>query len=410
MKGNAIVGQSGGPTSVINASLVGVVDGCLEAGEIRNVYGMRYAIEGFMQDLLVDLRAQSRATLEGVRQTPSSALGSCRHKVKEEDLPRILEQLERYDIRYLFMIGGNDTMDTIHRVEEKCREKGYELRGVGVPKTVDNDLFGTDHTPGYPSAARYVALSIAQGGILARDMQRVDKFTILQTVGRDAGWLPAAGALGKRDEADPPHLIYVPERRFDPDRCLGDVERCIQWYGYCSIVVGEGMRYADGTPVSGSRTRDPFANVEYGAMGGASVAMVVHRMISDKLGVRGEFQVVQSLQMCASDRVSQLDQEEAYQCGREAVRLAVSGQSGVMVSLLRPQGEYRTTLGTVALREVAGRPKPIRDDFINAAANFVTPAYLAYARPLVGEIPGFSQLDFGLVPKPSPGLRVGDSR
>jgi len=150
-------------------------------------------------------------------------------------------------------------METIHRVEEKCREKGYELRGVGVPKTVDNDLFGTDHTPGYPSAARYVALSIAQGGILARDMQRVDKFTIFQTVGRDAGWLPAAGALGKRDEADPPHLIYLPERRFDPDRCLGDVDRCIQRYGYCSIVIGEGMRYVDGTrsPARAPRTPSP---------------------------------------------------------------------------------------------------------------------------------------------------------
>jgi 6-phosphofructokinase 1 len=399
---NALVGQSGGPTSVINASLTGVVDGCLEAGTIRNVYGMRYGIEGLMQDLLVDLKAQSRATLAGIRQAPSSALGSCRHKVKQDDLPRILQQLERYDIRYLFLIGGNDTMDTIHRVEQICRDHGYDLRGVGVPKTVDNDLFGTDHTPGYPSAARYVALSVAQGGILARDMQRVDKFTIFQTVGRDAGWLPAAGALGKREEADPPHLIYMPERRFDPDRCLGDVDRCIQRYGYCSIVIGEGMRYADGTPVSGSRTQDAFANVEYGAMGGASVAMVVHHLISDKLGVRGEFQVVQSLQMCAADRASQLDREEAYQCGREAVRLAVAGQSGVMVGLVRPEGEYRTTLGTIPLKEAAGRPKPIRDDFINAAANFVTPAYLAYARPLVGEMPVFSALDFGLVPKPSP--------
>ena len=401
MKGNAIIGQSGGPTSVINASLVGVVDACLGAAEIRAVYGMRWGIEGFMQDMLVDLRAQSRATLDAVRETPSSALGSCRHKLRDEDLPRILELLERYDIRYFFLIGGNDTMDTIHRVEVACRARGHELFGVGVPKTVDNDLFGTDHTPGYPSAAQYVAYSIAQGGILARDMQRVDKFTIFQTVGRDAGWLPAAGVLGKREEADPPHLIYFPERPFDPERCVADVADCIQRYGYCSIVIGEGLRYADGRPVSGSRTQDAFANVEYGAMGGSSVAMVVHRMLSDRLGVRGEFQVVQSLQMCASDRRSRLDAEEAYQCGREAVRLALSGRTGVMVSLIRPEGEYRTTLGTVALEEVAGRPKLMPDEFINAAGNFTTPAYLDYARPLVGDMPAFAALDFGRGPQPS---------
>jgi 6-phosphofructokinase 1 len=390
MKGKAIVGQSGGPTSVINASLVGVVDACLASSEIQEVHGMRWGIEGFMQDMLVDLRGQSRATLDAVRETPSSALGSCRHKLRDEDLPRILEVLERYDIRYFFLIGGNDTMDTIHRVEVACRQRGRELFGVGVPKTVDNDLFGTDHTPGYPSAAQYVAYSIAQGGILARDMQRVDKFTIFQT-----------GVLGKRDEADPPHLVYFPERPFDPEQCVSDVADCIQRYGYCSIVMGEGLIYADGKPVSGSRTQDAFKNVEYGAMGGTSVAMVVHRILSDRLGVRGEFQVVQSLQMCASDRRSRLDVEEAYACGREAVRLATSGQSGMMVSLVRPEGEYRTTLGTVPLEVAAGRPKHMPDEFINAKGNFTTPAYLDYARPLVGEMPAFAALDFGRVAQPN---------
>ncbi len=400
MKGNAIVGQSGGPTAVINASLVGVIDACLEAENVRNVYGMRFGIEGFMQDLLVDLGAQSRATLERVRATPSSALGSTRHKLRDEELPRVLEQLERYDVRYLFLIGGNDTMDTIHRVEETCRAKGYALRGVGVPKTVDNDLNGTDHTPGYPSAAQYVARSIAQGGILARDMQRVDKFTIFQTVGREAGWLPAAGSLAKRHEADPPHLIYFPERPFDPERCLADVDDTIRRHNFCSIVVGEGLRYADGRPVSGSTTRDPFQNVEFGAMGGASVAMVIHRMLSDRLGVRGEFQVVQSLQMAASDRRSRLDAEEAYRCGRAAVRLATAGVTGVMVNLLRPEGPYRTTLGTVPLLDVAGTPKPMRADFINAAGNFVTPAYFEYARPLVDPMEDFGDLDFTKVAAP----------
>jgi 6-phosphofructokinase len=400
MKGNAIVGQSGGPTTVINASLVGVVDGCLEAANIQNVFGMRFGIEGFMEDRLVDLGAQSRATLDRVRATPSSALGSSRHKLRDDDLPRILEQLQRYEIRYFFLIGGNDTMDTIHRVETMCRDRGYEIRGVGVPKTVDNDLNGTDHTPGYPSAATYVARSIAQGGILARDMQRVDKFTIFQTVGREAGWLPAAGALGKRSEAEPPHLIYFPERPFDAERCLADVEDALRKYNFCSIVLGEGIRYANGQPVSGSTTKDNFQNVEFGAMGGASVAMVVHRLISEKLGVRGEFQVVQSLQMAASDRRSRLDQEEAYLCGQQAVRLAASGTTGVMVNLLRPEGPYRTTLGTVPLEQVAGTPKPMRDDFINAAGNFVTAGYFEYARPLIDPMEDFADLDFTKVAAP----------
>lgn len=400
MKGAAIIGQSGGPTSVINASLVGAIEAARGASEITGMYGMRFAIEGFLQDALVDLGAQSPARLRKIRKTPSSALGSCRHKLKNEELPRILELLKKRDIRYFFLIGGNDTMDTINRVEAFCRREGYELRGVGIPKTVDNDLFGTDHTPGYGSAATYVARSVAQAGLLARDMQKVDKFVVFQTVGREAGWLPAAAALAKKREADAPHLIYMPERPFDRERCLADVQRCIDKHGFCSIVCGEGIKYADGTPVSASRTRDGFANVEFGAMGGTSAAMMIHRMISDALKVRGEFQVTESLQMCASDRISPLDMEEAYLCGAEAVRLAVSGTTGVMVSLLRPDGEYRTALGTTPLAEVAVRAKPMPEAFINAEGNFPTEAFLDYARPLIGKLESYGALQMRKPSKP----------
>lgn len=399
MKGNAVIGQSGGPTAVINASLVGLVDEAVKASEIESVYGMRFGIEGFVQDTLVDLGAQSRETLDAVRVTPSSALGSCRHKTTEADLGRILEQIKKYNIRYFFMIGGNDTMDTINRVAAYCRQQGYELNAVGVPKTVDNDLYGTDHTPGYGSAATYVARSVAQAGILARDMQRVDKVVIFQTVGRDAGWLAAAGALARKDETDPPHLIYMPERPFDMDTCIEDVKACFDRYGYCSIVCGEGVSFADGTPVSASRTQDKFSNIEFGAMGGASAAMVIHGVLCDTLEVRGEFQVTESLQMCASDRVSELDRQEAYMCGAEAVGLAVGGTSGVMVSLVRPQGRYKTTLGTASLSEVAVRAKPMPPEYINEEGNFPTRAFLDYARPIVGEVPEFTSLDM-IAPKP----------
>ena len=398
MKGNAIIGQSGGPTSVINASLIGVVDAALKADKIENVYGMRFGIEGFMEDNLVDLGKQSRATLDGVKVTPSSALGSCRHKVKDGDFPKILAGFKKHNIRFFFLIGGNDTMDTIHRVEEYCRKEGYELRGVGVPKTVDNDLFGTDHTPGYGSAATYVARSVAQEGILARDMQRVDKLAVFQTVGREAGWLPAAAALAKKNEADAPHLIYMPEKHFSQEQCIADVEKCISKYGFCSIVCGEGITFEDGTPVSAAQTRDKFNNVEFGAMGGSSAAMQIHRMVCAALKIRGEFEVTESLQMCASDRVSPLDREEAYACGQEAVRLATSGTSGVMVTLERPKGAYKTTLGQAKLSDVAVRAKPMPPEFINAAGNFITPAFLDYARPLLGEISNFTTFDW-IAPK-----------
>ena len=321
-KGDALIGQSGGPTSVINASLVGLVDGCRRTAGVKKVLGMRWGIEGFMAGEVVDLGRQSPATLKALRATPSSALGSSRHKVKDDDLPRILDRLKEFGVRQLFMIGGNDTMDTIHRVTAYAAGQGYELRGVGVPKTVDNDLFGTDHTPGYPSAARYHALSVMEAGVLARDMQKVDQFVIYQSIGRDAGWLAAAGALGKRDEADAPHLIYMPEVAFDRERFLADVERAYKAYGYVSIACGEGIKYADGTPVSASEVRDKFANIEYGAMAGTSVAFQLHRMVGKQFGWRGEFQVTESLCMCAIDRAVKQDLREAYQCGAQAARLA----------------------------------------------------------------------------------------
>lgn len=395
LKGNAILGQSGGPTSVINASLCGVIQACLEqkGTGIDHILGMRFGIEGFMKGDVIDLGQESPATIEGLRACPSSALGSCRHKLKEADFPPILEMLQRHNIRYFFLIGGNDTMDTIHRVEGYSRKQGYDLVGVGIPKTVDNDLFGTDHTPGFGSAARYVALSVKQAGMLARDMKYVDQYVIFQTVGRSAGWLPAAAALAKTAEDDAPHIILMPERPFERERFLASVKASYDKYGWCSIVCGEGICYADGTPVSASQITDKFANVEFGAMGGTSAAMMLHRMIKDAFGWRGEFQVTESLQMCAADRVHPGDVEEAYACGRRAVELAAQGSSGVMVSLVRQSSNpYRWTLGTAPLCEVAVNAKPMPDDYLNAQGTFVTQACLDYLRPLVGPLPDYVRL------------------
>lgn len=393
LKGNALVGQSGGPTAVINSSLVGVVDGARKMKNIGRVFGMRFGIEGVLGDFLLDLSAEDPQTLKALRTTPSSALGSSRHKLKDPDFEPILAQLRKYDVRYLFMIGGNDTMDTIHRIVEHANSVGYEMIGVGVPKTVDNDLFGVDHTPGYPSAARYVALSVQQGGLLARDMQRVDPFTVFQTVGRSAGWLPAAAALAKRRPEDPPHIILVPERPFEQQKFLDAAERAHARFGFVSVVCGEGISYADGTPVSASKVTDKFSNVEFGAMGGTSAAMMLHRMLASAFGWRGEFQVTESLQMSAGDRAVKLDYDEAYGAGVEAARLAGAGVSGVMVTIERNKGpRYSSRFGTIPLKQVAINARPMADKYINDKNLFVTKAFLNYAAPLVGELPRYASL------------------
>ena len=393
--GNAIVGQSGGPTCVINSSLVGVVEAALKSKKIGTVYGMRYGIEGVLDNKLLDFSKIAPAVLKSLKQTPSSALGSTRLKLQEEHFEPILKQLKKKNIRYFFMIGGNDTMDTIHRIVEYANRQGWEMKGVGVPKTVDNDLFGTDHTPGFASAGRYVALSVLQGGLLAKDMQRVDQFTVFQTVGRSAGWLPAAAACARRKAGDPPHIILLPERPFIREDFLALVKKMQAKHGFVSIVCGEGITNPDGSPVSASQTKDRFANVEFGAMGGTSAAMILHRIISDEFGWRGEFQVCESLQMCAADRAIKLDYKEAYACGKQAVRLASQGKSGVMVSMIRvSKGNqpYRIELGTEPLENVANHERPMPDRFIAKSGMDVTKAFMNYVSPLIGELPVYQSL------------------
>ncbi len=394
LKGNAIIGQSGGPTSVINSSLAGVIEACRGFAGVKHILGMRYGIQGFMEEDIIDLGKQGPQVVADLKRTPSSALGSCRYKLQQADLPKIVDLLKKHEIRYVFLIGGNDTMDTIHRLETCAKEHNYELIGVGIPKTVDNDLFGTDHTPGFPSAARFVALSVMQAGVLARDMKRVDQFVVHQTVGRSAGWLAASSVAAKRKPEDAPHVLCLPERPFEKDKFLADVKRCYDRLGWASIVCGEGIALADGTPVSASRIKDKFSNIEFGAMGGTSAAMMLHRMICDEFGFRGEFQVPESLPMCAADRAAQLDIDEAFLCGTKAVELASEGKTGLMVTLARVPGrKYACTTGTAGLAEVAAKAKPMPGEFINAEGNFTTDAFLDYVRPLVGPLPEYVELE-----------------
>jgi len=395
MKGNAIIGQFGGPTSVINSSLCGLVQEGLKSKKIKNVLGMRYGIQGFMKDEIFNLGKEAPQVIEELRQTPSSALGSCRYILKDEDFPIIMEQLKKYNIYYFFLIGGNGSMDTIRRIEKYCRKNNYKLNGIGIPKTVDNDLCGTDHAPGFPSAARYVCLSVQQAGQLARDMQQVDKYVILQTVGRGTGWLAASAALAKKNESDAPHLIYMPERPLSKERFISDVKECIRKIGWVFIICGEGIRWEDGTLVADIQVPDDSRNIEFGAMGGGSAALNLHKIINLETKYRGEFQITESLSMCAIDRASKVDLQEAYDCGVKAIQLAEEGISDVMVSINRiSSSPYQVELKTVSLEEVALNTKLMDSKYINNQGNFVTDEYIKYIKPLIGELPNYSELEF----------------
>jgi 6-phosphofructokinase 1 len=271
------------------------------------------------------------------------------------------------------------------------------VRGVGVPKTVDNDLYGTDHTPGYPSCARAVAIDARQGAIIARDMQRVDPVLVMQTIGRDAGWLAAASALARRRPGDAPHLIYLPERPFSWEKFRRDVKAAYRRHGWVSVVVGEGVADEGGRPISYGEAarptvRDKFGNIEFGSTGGVGAARELFLVATKMLGLRGEFQQPESIPLCAADRRSPVDVREAFEVGRRAVAHAAGGGSGVMITIApKRHPHYRSAYGTVPLREVAIRNKKMPDRFINAEGNDVTAAFFRYARPLVGDLPTYAE-------------------
>ncbi len=395
MKGNALVVQAGGPTTVINSSLAGIIAASKESGNIENIYGSRWGMLGLLDENFIDLTKESDVVIEGLKRTPSSALGSSRYKLSDKDMPNVIEIFKKYNIRYFFGIGGNDTMLNVKQVESYCNSHGYEIKGMGCPKTVDNDLFGTDHTPGFPTAAKYVALSILQGGILARDMQKVDQFVIYQTIGRDAGWLAAAAIAAKKHDYDPPHIVLVPEIPFDKNKFFEVFEKAYKKYGYVSVICGEGIAYEDGTPVSASQVKDDFSNIEFGAMGGTSAAMMLHRMIREKFNFRGEFQVPESLPMCSADRAVELDIEEAFSLGYNAVKMADEGTTGLMTTIIRKSNNpYTTEIGTIPLGDVAAKTKPLPLEYIDKDNLTIKDSFKEYLMPLVGDMPEYTTLNF----------------
>jgi 6-phosphofructokinase 1 len=400
LKGNLVVAQSGGPTAVINASLAGVVqEGLARSDVIAGVYGALHGIEGVLNEEMIDLGQERPQTIDLLRRTPSSALGSCRHKVSAEDYDRILEVFKAHNIRYFFYIGGNDSMDTAHRVGQLALSGGYEMRCMGVPKTIDNDLDYTDHTPGYGSVARWIASSVRDAGLDTEAIGVVDKVKVIEVMGRNAGWITASSALARDHEEAAPQLIYLPERPLTMDQVFDDVQRVHDRLGHCVIAICEGAKGPDGEPLSASGAKldvDPFGHKQ---MGG--VADLLCREIGANLGLKARFDKPGTIQRMSAQLASPVDQEEAYAVGQMAVQHAVSGVSDKMVTLVRESNDpYRSSTGLADLEVVANAEKLMPVEFINESGNDVTEAFLEYARPLIGgPLPEYAYFDKHLLPK-----------
>jgi ATP-dependent phosphofructokinase / diphosphate-dependent phosphofructokinase len=386
---NLLVGQSGGPTAVINSSLVGVVDAAVAAG-VRGVYGMRGGIQGALEGNLIDLGAQSPAVLASLRQTPAAALGSCRYKLRPDDPERVIDICRRHGVGYFVYIGGNDSADTSHRIAQAARDSDYDLRVVGVPKTIDNDLPITDHCPGYGSIARFLAFATRDAGLDTESMRRVDPIKLIEVQGRNAGWIAAATALGKRDDRDAPHVIYVPERRVDLDTVLVDVETIYRRIGFCVVVVSETLRDVSGQPL-GSDEADVDS---FGHRRVAGAAQFLAERITHHLGVRARFDKPGTIARMSMAMASPVDLAEAYQVGRAAVTALVREESDKMVTLVREQDTpYTCTTGLAPLTDIANSEKLLPDAFLSADGRMISDSFRAYANPLIGEpVPGAMRL------------------
>ena len=380
-KVNLVVGQSGGPTAVINNSLVGVVQQALKEDSIGGIYGMLHGIAGVLNEEFIDLRQESSETLEMLRGTPASALGTVRRKLKPDDYDKLVDVFVKYDIGYFLYIGGNDSMDTVYQVSEAAKARGYDLRAVGVPKTIDNDLALTDHCPGFGSAARFVASAIRNTGYDTKAMGDSGPLKLMEVMGRNAGWLTAAAALARQEEGDPPHLIYVPECPVSDEQIANDVKSMYDRYGYCVVAVSEGARRADGTAFAASTgVKDAFGHEVK-----AGVVETIAQIIEERTGMRARFDKPAYLQRSFAELQSPVDRDEAYRAGVEAVRAAIAGQSGVMITLVREEGpEYRCRTEIGSLANIANAERMLPREYMNKAGNDVTQAFIDYARPLIG--------------------------
>ena len=387
LKGACIIGQSGGPTSVINASAYGAIKTALESDSITRVLGALNGIKGVLDDNLIDMGKEDPEELALMKHTPSSALGSCRYKLKDPDVDdtdykRILEIFKKYDVRYFFYNGGNDSMDTCNKISKFMLKNGYECRVMGIPKTIDNDLYGTDHCPGFGSAAKYIATTCME---VYRDARVYDTgmVTIIEAMGRNAGWLAASAALATY-KGNGPDLIYLPELPFDMDKFLASVKEIYAKNGKCIAVVSEGIRDKDGVYISEyankNMAKDNFGHAQLGGL-----ASYLAARCKEATGAKVRGIELSLLQRCAAHVASKTDIEESFSAGKAAVENAVNGVTDKMVGFERTMenGQYKCNIKLFELSDVANTEKKVPLEWINETGDGLKQEYIDYALPLI---------------------------
>jgi ATP-dependent phosphofructokinase / diphosphate-dependent phosphofructokinase len=397
--GKMVIAQGGGPTAVINQSLVGAVLEARRFAQIERVYGARHGVRGILDEDFVDLSAESRSHLEAVALTPGAALGSTRDKPDPAYCKNILASLKARGASWFLYIGGNDSADVLRLVSEAAEREAYDLRAIHVPKTVDNDLVQNDHTPGFPSAARFVAQAFMGADLDNRSLPGV---YVAVVMGRNAGFLTAASAAARTAEGDGPHLIYLPERIFDEAQFLSEVKSTYHRLGRCIVAASEGIHAADGAPLSlrsaETQAKDAHGNAQLSGSG--ALADLLCQEIKSKLGVnrvRGD--TFGYLQRSFVGVVSDVDQREAREVGEFAVRQAISAVADGSV-VIRRIGDYRVDYRLAPLSEVGGKTRLMPDAFISPSGSDVAPAFLDYLRPLLGsDLPQRARLSEGPSPK-----------
>jgi len=398
LKGNMLIAQSGGPTVVINQSLVGAVIEAKKHSQIKNILGALHGIKGILEEDFIDLKKESTSNLKKVASTPCAALGSVRKKPSEEECEKIFKVMQKYDIRYFFYIGGNDSAETAHILNENAKKVGYEFRCFHIPKTIDNDLRENDHTPGYGSAAKFVAMAVMGDNL---DNLSLPGIKVDVIMGRHAGFLVAATSLAKVEKDDGPHLIYFPEKPFIMEKFLSDVEKIYSKLGRCLITVSEGISDENGEPIAAKFTRevDAHGNVQLSGTGalGDLLAGIIKRELKAK---RVRADTFGYLQRSFPGIYSEVDAKEAYEVGQLAVKYAVSGDIDGSIAIKRKSGKrYSVYYELVPLEKVARETRSLPKSFINREGNYVTSKFIEYAKPLVGKLPEIGRLKKIKVPK-----------
>ena len=390
--GNMLIAQSGGPTVVINQSLVGAILEAKKHAAIKKIYGSRHGLKGILEENLCDLGKETTANLELVAGTPSSALGSVRKKPTPEDCVKVFQVLQKYNIRYFFYIGGNDSAETTHIINEEAQKEGYVMKCFHICKTIDNDLRENDHTPGFGSAAKFVAQAFMGDNLDNRALPGV-KINVI--MGRHAGFLTAAAALARVYPDDGPHLIYLPERPFTLGKFVADVKAVYAKYKRCVVAVSEGISDEQGTAIAAKFIKEVDSHGNVQLSGSGALGDLLAKEIKEKAEIsRVRADTFGYLQRSFAGVVSVNDAKEARLAGAAAVKFATGNQfnSGSTAIKRKPGKKYAVTIERTELKNVAKETRHMPDEFINQAGNDVTPAFIAYAKPIIGDLPKIGRL------------------